>query len=178
VVARKALRDAAERLTPEFVVLAKRATVRGAFPGGRIVHDEAADVAQGVVFRMPQSGAHETVARRDVQIERWRGDLAAAFVEDTRTGPGFVGRLVAGKAGISLDAKQRTPDLARIGAVMAAQLRDWRLQVRDQLKVRPAHAGFIIVLMRLEPRAVVVALQRAQELERGRGKVGMRHIRL
>ena len=175
MVGRKPLRRAGQGVTPEFVMLAKAATVRGTLPGRGIVDDEVPDIPQRVVFRMPQSRADETVARRDVQVERRRGDLAAAFVEDARAGPGLVRLLVVAEAGVALHAEQRTADLARIGAVMTAQFRDRRLQVRDQLQEGFAHVRFVVGLVRLEPGAVVVACQRAQEAEAGGREVAARH---
>src|SRR5690348_11363820 len=124
---------------------------------------------------MPQARADEAIARRDVQIERGRGDLAPAVMEQSCTGPGLVRRLVAGEAHVALDAEQRAAHLARVGTVMPADLRQRGLQVGDQAKVRFAHVVFVFGLVGLEPGAVVVARERAEKTEGRGGKIGVGH---
>src|SRR6185437_3526821 len=66
----KALRRAAQAFAPELVMIAKGAAVHGVFPCSGVVGNEAADPAQRVVFRMPESCTDETIAGLDVQVER------------------------------------------------------------------------------------------------------------
>src|SRR5574337_406296 len=50
------LRRAAQAFAPELVVLSEGAAVGSTLPRCGIVHDEVADVAQRVAFRVPQIG--------------------------------------------------------------------------------------------------------------------------
>src|SRR3546814_19250830 len=77
-------------------------------PTARVLEDELAHLALGVGLRMPQLGADETLARFQVDVERWRGQLAPAIVEQARTLPALVRRFVAGETGVALEPEQRT----------------------------------------------------------------------
>src|SRR3546814_7126566 len=59
--------------------------MRRSGPTARVLEDELAHLALGVGLRMPQPGADETLARFQVDVERWRGQLAPAIVEQART---------------------------------------------------------------------------------------------
>src|SRR3546814_17645332 len=62
-----------------------------------------------------------------------------------------------------MDAKQRATDRARVGDELRAQFCQWCLQIGDQLRTRLAQMRFVIGLVRVEPFARVVALQRTLE---------------
>ena len=116
-------------------------------------------------LRMPEPGADEAFAGFQVDVERRRRDLAPARMEQARTLPALVRRLVVGEPRVAVEAEQRAADWPRIGAEMLADLREGGLQVREQAQEWPADMRFVIGLVRLEPRAFVVARQRAQEPE-------------
>src|SRR6185312_6125919 len=104
-----------------------------------------------------------------------RLDLVASLMGETRALPGFVRQLVVGVARVAVDAVQRTAVLARVGAVVRADLRQRRLQVGDQDEERLAHVALVVVLVRVEPVAMVVAFQSAQEAEGGGGEIALGH---
>src|SRR3546814_9051850 len=56
--------------------------MRRSGPTARVLEDELAHLALGVGLRMPQPGADETLARFQVDVERWRGQLAPARSEE------------------------------------------------------------------------------------------------
>src|SRR5690606_30480934 len=116
----------------------QRRRVRRRLPAARVVDDELADATLCVRPGMPEPGPDETAARLQVDVERWRRDFTAPFVEQARTLPALVGRLVAGEAGVTLDAKQRTAHALGFGAEMRADLRQGWLQVGEQALERLA----------------------------------------
>src|SRR5690606_22906531 len=68
--------------------------------------------------------------------------------------------------------EHRAADLARVRAEMQAHFRQRRLQVVEQALEGFAHLRLVVVLVVEEPRALVVARQRAQELQRLVGEIG------
>src|SRR5207342_1498910 len=125
-------------------------------------------------FRMPNAGTDEAVAGLDVDVEGGRIDFAETLVIQARARVGLVGRLVVGEARVAMDAEQRAADRAGIGAVLRADRGEVRLQVRKQLEEGAAHLRVVVGLVRLEPLAIVVAGQAAQELEALVGEVAHR----
>src|SRR6185312_9098232 len=121
-----AVRRALQRLAPELQVFAEGWTLRGLLPRGGIVGEEGADLLQRVRFGVPHAAAGEAVAGLEVHVERGCGDLVAAFVEEARALPRLVRQLVVGEAGVAEDAEQRAAVLARVGAVVRADLRQRR----------------------------------------------------
>src|SRR5690606_6770260 len=103
-VRREAARHPYQHLAAiEFEAAAQALAVGGGLPAGRVVEDEVPHAPHGVRTRVPQPGADEAVATLQVQIERWRLDLAATRMEYARSLPRFVGRLVVGEAGVAVD---------------------------------------------------------------------------
>src|SRR5690606_41858413 len=121
-------------------------------------------------LRMPQAGTDEAVARLDVDIERRRGDLAPARVEDARALPGLVRRLVAGEARVAMYPEQRAAHGPRIRTVLRAHLGDDRLQVSEQEQEGLAQVALVLGLVRMEPGTVVVPRQAAQDAKGSRGQ--------
>src|SRR5690606_38816218 len=121
---------------------------------------------------MPQAGPDEAFARLQVDVERRRRDLAPPVVEQARALPALVRRLVAGETGVALDPEHRAAHGARVGAVMRADRRQRRLQVAQETLERLAHVRLVVGLVRLEPGALVVPGDAAQEAERLVGKIG------
>src|SRR3546814_4646928 len=116
----------------------------------------------------------------EMRIRDWSSDVCsadlAALVEQARALPGLVRRLVVGEARVALDAEQRTAHGFRFGAVVLADRVQIRLQVGQQRLEGAAHVRLVVGLVRLEPRALVVARLRAQEPEAPVCEVG-RHGR-
>src|SRR5690606_34776502 len=77
--------------------------VRGGLPAGRVVEDELAQRAHGVVVRAPESGTQEALPGAQLQVEGGRFDLAVARVVDLRALPGLVRALVVGEPGVAVD---------------------------------------------------------------------------
>src|SRR3546814_7115288 len=100
----------------------------------------------------------------------------APLVEQARALPGLVRRLVVGEARVALDAEQRAAHGLRFGTVVLAHGKQVRLQVGKQRLEGAAHVRLVVGLVRLEPRALVVAGQRAQKPEALVGEIG-RHGR-
>src|SRR5690606_36032618 len=74
-------------------------------------------------------------------------------------------------ARIALDAVQRAAHGTRVGAKMRADGFDIRRDVGNQAQERLAHMVFIGLLVRVEPRFVVVGRQLVQESEAGRAEI-------
>src|SRR3546814_1994860 len=104
-----------------------------------------------------------------MRISDWSSDVCSSDL-------GLVRRLVVGEARVALDAEQRAAHGLRFGPVVLADRVQIRLQVGQQRLEGAAHVRFVVGLVRLEPRALVVARQRAQEPEALVGEVG-RHGR-
>src|SRR6186713_1438669 len=99
----KAARRPLQLLAAEREAAAEGGRMHRRLPGAGVVGDEMANAPQGVRFRMPQSRAHETVPRLDVDVERGRIHLAETVVEQARPGMGLVRRLVVGEARVAVD---------------------------------------------------------------------------
>src|SRR5690606_17643616 len=71
----------------------------------------------------------------------------------------------------ALDAEQRAADGLRLSAEVLAHRAQVRLQVPEQRLERPAHMRVVVGLAGLEPSAIVVAGEAAQEAEALVGEV-------
>src|SRR3546814_2042309 len=148
----------------------------GLCPGAGVLEEELPHAPLRRCFRMPQPCADEAVARLQVQVERRRRHLLAPLVEQARALPGLVRRLVVGEARVALDADQRAAHGLRFGTVVLAHGKQVRLQVGKQRLEGAAHVRLVVGLVRLEPRALVVAGQSAQKTDALVGELG-RHGR-
>src|ERR1700754_352767 len=149
--------------------------MRRALPRPRVIGKELTQLLQHRRFWMPHAAADDTLARLDVQIEPLRLTLVPALVVEARSLQALVRLLVIGETCIAMQAIQRSAHLARIGTEMWADLAQRRGEVTDQREERLAHVALVVVLVILEPFAVVVADQRFEEAERGGREIGLGH---
>src|SRR5690606_13388867 len=166
---RRALQDLGGR---EVEAAAECRRVRRAPTGLRVGEDELADLALGIGLGMPQPGADDALSRLQVHVARGRGPFAAALMAQTRALRALVRRLVVGEACVAVDAEQRAPHRARVGAEVRADRGHRRLQVADQAQERLAYVRLVVGAVGLEPGLVVVSRQAAQEAQAGIAEVG------
>ncbi len=131
-----------------------------------------ADLLQRGAVGMPDAGADEDLAGLEVEVEARGVGVLARLVAELDAGVGLVGALVLGEAHVAVDAEERAADRPRIGVEVGADLGQARPEIADELLRRMAQLLLVALLVGLEPLAVVVGLEVAQELEELRAEVG------
>ena len=170
--------DVAElEIIDEFVVAGESARGAGEF-GGVVPVDELADFAPFIAapddgianlqqsgrLGMPEPTGGETSARLKVEIEAGGVDVFPAMREP-HGDVSFIGPLVGGKASVAVDAEQGSAGGAGIGDQVWTDFVEWAGEFGDELDGGLVGAGFVFVFVRLEPVAIVIALEAGEEAE-------------
>ena len=147
------------------------ATRRGQYddldtPAVRMLHDLRANRSTGAALRMPNAGAEEASAGLDVDVEAGRVNVATACVAKLDADVGFVRRLVTRKARVTMDPHDRATHAPRHGSKISRDLRDRRPHRVDECERRRQKMILVALLVRLEPRAVVVGREIGEKTQR------------
>jgi hypothetical protein len=121
---------------------------------------------------MPQAAAAEDLVGLKVEVETGGVHVFAGGVAEVQAGVGLVGRLVFCEARVAVDAEDRAAVGPRIGDEVRTDLAEVGREVDDELDQRLAHVALEARPVLLEPVAVIVLLQLAQEVEEGGTEVG------
>src|SRR5262249_24615017 len=112
-------------------------------------------------------GPLKSVARRIRVVLLLEGE------EESRVG--LVGRLVAAEPGVPVDAQQRAARGVRVGREMRADRSETGPDRGDEAEQWVTHLGDVTVLVGVEPLAVVVAPELAEEAKEVAADVRRRH---
>ena len=101
--------------------------------------------------------------------------LLGPLVPEVDAGLRLVRRLVAREARVAVDAEQRAALAAGVGHQVRADLRQAQPEVLDEGERRLEQVVLVAVLVGVEPLAVVVGLQLAQEGEQLGAELAIAH---
>jgi hypothetical protein len=132
--------------------------------------DGIADFQERGRFGMPEARGGETAPGLEVKIEARGVDVLATMRKAHGDVP-FVGTLVGREASVAVDAEKGSANAARIGDEVRRDFVQRRGEVGDEADRGFAGVGFVFVLVRLEPFALVVALETSEEAEEIGSKV-------
>src|SRR4051812_1957963 len=145
--------------------------------GRGVLVDLLADPRQRGTRRHPDAAADRAPGRLDVEVETGaamggggasHATSRVAVVEPAR-GVGLVRRLVAGEPYVAMDAEERA---LRVADDLRRDAREPHVHLFHERGERRAHLRLVRRAVLLEPLAIVVAAQRAEEGQRGGSKAG------
>src|SRR5690242_4709416 len=96
--------EAPRRLLQPFAL--KRQFAARALPSFRLTHDRGANLRQGAIIRMPDSGSNEASTWFKVEIKHWSVRVLALGMREVDTNMSFERLLVVRETGVAIDAKQ------------------------------------------------------------------------
>ena len=134
-------------------------------PAVGVLGDPSPDGVSGLRVGVPDPAAGEHVARRQVQVEAGRVGLLGPLVAEVDARLRLVRRLVLGEARVAVDAEQRAALAPRVGHQVRADVGQSEPEVLDEGERGLEQVVLVAALVRVEPLAVVVGLQLAQEGE-------------
>jgi len=132
--------------------------------------DSVADPEQRGWFGVPEARGGKTPSGLEVEIKAGGVDIFAT-VREAHGDVGLVWTLIGGESGVAVDAEQGTAGGAGIGDEVGSDLVEWGSKFGDELQCGLVGTGLVFVFVRLEPLAVVVAPEAAEEAEQVGGEV-------
>ena len=120
---------------------------------------------------MPQPAGREASPGFEMEIET-RGVHVLAAMREAHGKMRFIGTLVGGKAGVAIDAKQRSAGAARVSDQMRRDVIEWPAKIGDELDRGLARAGLIVLFVGEKPVTVILALEASQEAEEFGSEIG------
>src|SRR5262249_7062917 len=129
-----------------------------ASPASVVVRDRVTDFPEISLLWPPHTAADRRSRRLDMQIVRWAHRRSATLDREMHRHRRFVRTLVRGESDVAVDSHQGAADRLRIGDDVLADLAKLASEVFNEAKRRLEEPGFIAILVRLKPFAVVVTL--------------------
>lgn len=119
---------------------------------------------------VPQTRSSEASPGLEMKIEARRVDVFAAMRKSHRN-VRFVGTLVGREARVAINAEQRPASRARIRYQVGRDVIQGRREICDEPHGRLPGNGFVLLLVGLEPLAVIVAFQTREKTKELGSKV-------
>ena len=144
--------------------------VNDLLPGGGLRGDRGADLQKRVGIGHPETSADEHLLGREMHIEARRVDVAAEAVAELAGAMLLVRTFVLREAHVAVDAEHRAAIGPRIGDELLADAGEMRRHRGNEIRHRSLDGFSEAALVGLEPRAIVVRLELAEEREELLGK--------
>src|SRR5262245_73887 len=165
----------AARRAPQRVLVVRESDAARALPFRWLRDNPRADGVEGVGAGMPHPCPHEHLAGRQVQIVARRIRVLLRLEGEEESRVGLVRRLVAAEPGVPVDTQQRAACGVRVGGGMGADWSETGRDRGDEAEQWVSHLDDVTVLVGVEPLAVVVAPELAEEAKEVAADVRRRH---